>query len=496
MLTCPGKAAFEAAGGNDDGSPPLLPDYEGSSYARGQQDQWPSIRGDPQIPRKKQRRPKAPKIASQDPVRPALDMSIHAAGHEQFYPKMQLETPPQLPPPLPHSSLPPYQVPSHVREQKLLQQGMLQAQTSDLQQIILQREEELIKQERLLFQQEEELQLEEQAAQDVPQQEEVVPPPLAVVGSAAMVPQDDLLTENSVSDVAANVAISTEPSPVEVPKKRSRPFKGRTPSMEMKFVSTPSNDNVSFTPKLHNVPPEPVKVEEKPKSSNRKRKVSESAQILTRTPVRRRERTKSRTEEEQTVPLPMETPGSKINYATTSITTENVIPHKRIKKRPNYALMNDDADDANSKGRKTDVNVASPDVAPPRIKRSRIIEENEEKEEVEEEDDDDDDDEFAPKHISKKAARLKQESSEPGKISNIFTVRNNSCGKVMFSQASVILSTGGVCIVRGGAWQRGCWRDDHCCRRYASYWNAFLFILNFFELNIDRCLFNFGHYSR
>ena len=420
MLTCPGKAAFEAAGGNDDGSPPLLPDYEGSSYARGQQDQWPSIRGDPQIPRKKQRRPKAPKIASQDPVRPALDMSIHAAGHEQFYPKMQLETPPQLPPPLPHSSLPPYQVPSDVREQKLLQQGMLQAQTSDLQQIILQREQELIKQERLLVQQEEELQLEEQAAQDVPQQEEVVPPPLAVVGSAAMVPQDDLLTENSVSDVAANVAISTEPSPVEVPKKRSRPFKGRTPSIEMKFVSTPSNDNVSFTPELHNVPPEQVKVEEKPKSSNRKRKVSESAQILTRTPVSRRERTKSPTEEEQTVPLPMETPGSKINYATTSITTENVIPHKRIKKRPNYALMNDDADDANSKGRKTDVNV-TPVVAPPRIKRSRIIEENEEKEGVEEEDDDDDDDdEFAPKHISKKAARLKQESSEPGKISNIF----------------------------------------------------------------------------
>ena len=413
MLTCPGKAAFEAAGGNDDGSPPLLPDYEGNSYAIRQQDQWPSIRSDPRIPRKKQRRPKAPKMASQDSVRPALDKSIHAAGHEQFYPKMQLETPPQLPPPLPHSSLPPYQVPSEVREQKLLQQGMLQAQTSDLQQIILQREQELIKQERLLLQQEEELQFEEQVAQDVPQQEEVVPPPLAVVGSA-VVPQDDLLTENSVSDVAANVAISTEPSPVEVPKKRSRTFKGRTPSVEMKSVSTPSNDNVPFTPEPHNVPPEPVKVEEKPKSSNRKRKVSESAQILTRTPVSRRERTKSRTEEEQTVPLPMETPGSKINYATTSITTENVITHKRIKKRPNYALMNDDADDANSKGRKTDVNT-TPDVAPPRIKRSRIIEENEEKEVEEEDDDDDDDDEFAPKHISKKAARLKQESSEPGK---------------------------------------------------------------------------------
>ena len=39
---------------------------------------------------------------------------------------------------------------------------------------------------------------------------------------------------------------------------------------------------------------------------------------------------------------------------------------------------------------------------------------------------------------------------------NIFTVRNSSCGKVMFSQVSVILSTGGgmhgrgVCMVEGG----------------------------------------------
>ena len=49
--------------------------------------------------------------------------------------------------------------------------------------------------------------------------------------------------------------------------------------------------------------------------------------------------------------------------------------------------------------------------------------------------------------------------------SKIFTVRNSSCGKVMFSQASVILYTGGVakggaCVVgdvhgRGQAWQWG-----------------------------------------
>ena len=35
---------------------------------------------------------------------------------------------------------------------------------------------------------------------------------------------------------------------------------------------------------------------------------------------------------------------------------------------------------------------------------------------------------------------------------NIFTVRNSSCGKVMFSQTSVILSTWGVCIAGGLAW--------------------------------------------
>ena len=55
-----------------------------------------------------------------------------------------------------------------------------------------------------------------------------------------------------------------------------------------------------------------------------------------------------------------------------------------------------------------------------------------------------------------------------------------SWGKVIFSQASVILLTGGVpapwgCLV----WSRGCLveppRDGHSCGRYASYWNAFLF---------------------
>ena len=37
----------------------------------------------------------------------------------------------------------------------------------------------------------------------------------------------------------------------------------------------------------------------------------------------------------------------------------------------------------------------------------------------------------------------------------VFTVSNSSCGKVMFSQASVILSTGGM-RGRGHAWQGTC----------------------------------------
>ena len=84
-----------------------------------------------------------------------------------------------------------------------------------------------------------------------------------------------------------------------------------------------------------------------------------------------------------------------------------------------------------------------------------------------------------------------------------------SWGKVIFSQACVILFTGG-CLVPGGlvpggpglgvhgpgsAWSRGylvpggvsgpggAWwrppRDSYCCGQYASYWNAFLFFLGF-----------------
>ena len=111
-------------------------------------------------------------------------------------------------------------------------------------------------------------------------------------------------------------------------------------------------------------------------------------------------------------------------------------------------------------------------------------------------------------------------------IKNIITIRNSSCGKVMFSQACVKNSVhGGACLARGAcvvggyAWQEGhvwrrgmcgregmcdgghAWhwgyvwqgavhgwgacvarggvcgsRDSHCSGRYASYWNAFLFI--------------------
>ena len=56
-----------------------------------------------------------------------------------------------------------------------------------------------------------------------------------------------------------------------------------------------------------------------------------------------------------------------------------------------------------------------------------------------------------------------------------------SCGKVIFSQASVILSTG-VCLPaipgQTSPWQADNTapppRDGYCSGRYASYWNAFL----------------------
>ena len=94
--------------------------------------------------------------------------------------------------------------------------------------------------------------------------------------------------------------------------------------------------------------------------------------------------------------------------------------------------------------------------------------------------------------------------------SKIFTVRNNSSGKVMFSQASVILYRAGGCVRgKGGhAWwgmymvgdvhgRRHAWqgehawwegmcvrgvhgrRDGHCSGRYASHRNAFLFVKMF-----------------
>ena len=68
----------------------------------------------------------------------------------------------------------------------------------------------------------------------------------------------------------------------------------------------------------------------------------------------------------------------------------------------------------------------------------------------------------------------------------------------------------GVCLVLGGsapgggsalagAWSRGVGipacteadpprRDGYCCGRYASYWNAFLFLMNVFSPQISKCL--------
>ena len=96
-----------------------------------------------------------------------------------------------------------------------------------------------------------------------------------------------------------------------------------------------------------------------------------------------------------------------------------------------------------------------------------------------------------------------------------------SWGKVIFSQASLILFTGGVpapggCLLLwgGGAYSRGClllwgaysqgvpapggaysqgawWRpprDGYCCGRYASYWNAFL-CYNYISVLLQNYLF-------
>ena len=61
-----------------------------------------------------------------------------------------------------------------------------------------------------------------------------------------------------------------------------------------------------------------------------------------------------------------------------------------------------------------------------------------------------------------------------------------SCGKVMFSQASVILFMGGVWQTPPGQTPipgqtpppgRQPPADDYCSGRYASYWNAFLYCL-------------------
>ena len=61
----------------------------------------------------------------------------------------------------------------------------------------------------------------------------------------------------------------------------------------------------------------------------------------------------------------------------------------------------------------------------------------------------------------------------------IFTARNSSFGKVMFSEACVKNSVhgGGACVAGGSMCGRGVRgrRDGHCSGWYASYWNAFLY---------------------
>ena len=69
-----------------------------------------------------------------------------------------------------------------------------------------------------------------------------------------------------------------------------------------------------------------------------------------------------------------------------------------------------------------------------------------------------------------------------------------SCGKVMFSQVSIILSMGGV-------WQTPPWADTapwadtnradgYCSRQYASYWYAFLLIYLFHTNTAQKCVKN------
>ena len=69
-------------------------------------------------------------------------------------------------------------------------------------------------------------------------------------------------------------------------------------------------------------------------------------------------------------------------------------------------------------------------------------------------------------------------------ILRVITVRNSSCGKVMFSQVSV--------CPQGGVQPPSLWTDTpppppsdgRCSGRYASYWSAFLFSKCLFHMQI------------
>ena len=45
----------------------------------------------------------------------------------------------------------------------------------------------------------------------------------------------------------------------------------------------------------------------------------------------------------------------------------------------------------------------------------------------------------------------------------------------------------GVCMVLGGAWWRLPPPDAYCCGRYASYWNAFLFLIIMKDERLNVC---------
>ena len=74
-------------------------------------------------------------------------------------------------------------------------------------------------------------------------------------------------------------------------------------------------------------------------------------------------------------------------------------------------------------------------------------------------------------------------SDQKKRIIYIFTVRNSSCGKVMFLHLSVILFTGGIHPLADtpSLTDTSHPPDGHCSGRYTSYWNTFLSVVDLLQ---------------